>query len=121
VEHQDSQARRIYADRLAAQDLLFWAIGAVQARRESLQRSDSVSGKPCTALDIILHLDRLRSRGRLTRIHDQLLARYGARFVSPDRHHPAERAHAEAWDHMLDLLALSLRQRGIIGREALAA
>lgn len=96
-------------------DLWFWFVevhGLIQTGARPQQRG----GRACTHADVLLWLERLHRRGRLTAHDVQVLFRYGREGRVPDPDHPAERAHAEIWRRGLAEIEREALRRGVVVR-----
>lgn len=93
--------------------LWFWWI-EVDALIRAGARPSGPGTRPCTHADVLVMLDRLHRRGRLTAGEVAVLVRYGREGREPDCDHPAERAHAEIWRRALGELEREAMSRGVV-------
>lgn len=93
--------------------LWFWWI-EVDALIRAGARPTGRSTRACTHADVLVMLDRLHRRGRLTAGEVTVLVRYGREGREPDRDHPAERAHAEIWRRAIGEIGREAASRGVV-------
>ena len=103
---------RTFAD---SRELWFWWIDVDRLIRAGA-RPDSRGNRACTHADVLLMLDRLHRKGRLTARHVAVLVRYGREGREPDDDHPAERAHAELWRQALAEIEIEAVHRRVVER-----
>jgi len=99
-----------------AEEAWFWTASALVARREGTH-AEPGSGRvdrPCDPDDVVLCLDTLYRRGRITTAHGAVLRRWGERGEAPETRRPVERQAAQLWREALAWLDWPLRAKGIV-------
>ncbi len=100
----------------SAEEAWFWTASALLARRQGTH-AEPGSGRtyrPCEPDDVVLCLDALYRRGRITTAHGVVLRRWGERGQPPETRRPSERRAAQLWREALAWLDWPLRAKGIV-------
>jgi hypothetical protein len=98
-----------------ADEAWFWAVGALQARRDGCRSATSTRvERPCDPDDVVICVEQLYQNGVINHIHTRVLAKWGARRLAPSERHAAEAQEARIWREALDRVERSLCERGIV-------
>lgn len=99
-----------------AEEAWFWTASALVARRQGTHADSGCrrACRPCEPDDVVLCLDALYRRGRITTAHAAVLRRWGERGQAPEIRRAAERQAAQLWREALAWLDWPLRAKGIV-------
>jgi hypothetical protein len=100
----------------SAEEAWYWTISALDARAEGalIFQGGGAVVRPCEPGDVVKRVDGLFRRGRLSREHVEVLARWGRRSHAPDVRVRSEERDAMLWAEALDLLEAELARAGIV-------
>lgn len=101
---------------LSAEEAWLWGMQGLLARQEGARPVAGMAlyPRPCEPDDLVLILQRLHRRGRVSSGHVGVMMDYGRRVMPPDGRCREEELAAYLWDEALDLMVTSLRAKGIV-------
>ncbi len=117
---------KVLDDRLAepfrdTEQVWFWAVGALVARRDGARSSGPSIRRPCDPDDVVRCLDRLSGQGRINQAHARVLQVWGERQLAPDAASARERGDAGLWQEAIGRLERPLREKGIVAGPCLGS
>ena len=100
-----------------AAEAWFWAVRALQARREGARftANQGAIHRPCEPDDVVRCLDGLYRQRRIDLLHARVLRNWGERGMAPDPGRPRESCDARIWREAIERLEWPLRIKGIVG------
>lgn len=101
-----------------AGDAVIWALRSLDARHSGVHARGAPVPRPCVPDDIMICLDRLYRRRRISTGHAQVLREWANQGVPPSRTDLRDAPERHVWDEAMAELAPLLIRRGIVRRPA---
>ena len=100
----------------SAEEAWLWCMQGLLARDEGARPVAGMAlyPRPCEPDDLIVVVQRLHAKGRLSSSHVQVLMDYGRQMMPPDQRCREEELPARLWDEALDKMVTPLKAKGIV-------
>ncbi len=101
---------------LSAEEAWIWGMQGLLARQDGARPVAGMAlyPRPCEPDDLVLVLQRLHRRGRVSSGHIRVMIDFGRQLTPPDERCREEELAARLWEEALDQMLKPLKAKGIV-------